>query len=49
MRYINIKTGAIIDSPCLISGGDWIEETPKIEKISKTEPKKAKEPTKKGR
>lgn len=26
MRYINTKTGAIIDSPCLISGGDWIEE-----------------------
>lgn len=25
MKYINTRTGAIIDSPCLISGGDWIE------------------------
>nr|DAN04158.1 MAG TPA: dimeris T4 recombination endonuclease VII [Caudoviricetes sp.] len=24
MRYKNIKTGAVIDSPCTISGGDWI-------------------------
>ncbi|CAM4225885.1 hypothetical protein [Erysipelothrix aquatica] len=23
MKYINTKTGAIIDSPCNISGGDW--------------------------
>lgn len=26
MRYINTKTGAIIDSPCAISGGDWVAE-----------------------
>ena len=25
MIYKNIVTGAIIDSPCLISGGDWEE------------------------
>lgn len=25
MKYKNTKTGAIIDSPCIISGGDWIE------------------------
>jgi len=25
MRYKNIKTGAIVDSPCLISGGDWVD------------------------
>lgn len=25
MKYINTKTGVIIDTPCLISGGDWIE------------------------
>ena len=25
MKYINKKTGAIVDSPCLISGGDWVE------------------------
>lgn len=24
MKYINTRTGAIIDSPCTISGGDWI-------------------------
>ncbi len=23
MIYKNIKTGAVIDSPCNISGGDW--------------------------
>jgi len=26
MRYRNLKTGAIFDSPCLISGGDWVRE-----------------------
>lgn len=25
MRYINKKTGAILDSPSKIYGGDWIE------------------------
>lgn len=38
MRYINTKTGAIIDSPCAISGGDWVAEETiidiKAEKIS---------------
>lgn len=24
MRYRNTKTGAVIDSPCTISGGDWV-------------------------
>lgn len=23
MKYINSKTGAILDSPCVLSGGDW--------------------------
>ena len=33
MRYRNLKTGAIFDSPCSISGGDWVaEETPKVVK-----------------
>ncbi|MEJ8751662.1 hypothetical protein WKS98_03375 [Lagierella sp. ICN-221743] len=42
MKYINTKTGAIIDSPCLISGGDWVEygkQKPKkevIEEVKKT-------------
>lgn len=26
MRYRNLKTGAIFDSPCPISGGDWVAE-----------------------
>jgi len=26
MRYRNTKTGAIIDSPCTLSGGDWVTE-----------------------
>lgn len=25
MKYLNKRTGAIVDSPCLISGGDWVE------------------------
>lgn len=25
MRYFNKKTGAILDSPSIIYGGDWIE------------------------
>lgn len=32
-RYINTRTGAIIDSPCTISGGDWttIENLNKVD------------------
>lgn len=26
MRYRNLKTGAIFDSPCIVSGGDWVTE-----------------------
>lgn len=26
MKYKNTKTGAILDSPCIISGGDWVAE-----------------------
>jgi len=36
MKYKNTKTGAIIDSPCIISGGDWIkysEETKEIVEV----------------
>jgi len=28
MRYRNIKTGAILDSSCVLSGGDWVAEEP---------------------
>lgn len=31
MRYKNIKTGAIIDSPFKIYGDDWVEYTTKAE------------------
>ena len=33
MRYKNTKTGAIIDSPCTISGGDWVKYTNEAKKI----------------
>jgi hypothetical protein len=26
MIYRNTKTGAVIDSSCVISGGDWVKE-----------------------
>ena len=28
MIYRNTKTGAVIDSSCAISGGDWVPEEP---------------------
>lgn len=34
MRYYNTKTGAVIDSPCVISGGDWVEDTPKPAEVA---------------
>ena len=24
-KYINTKTGVVLDSPCAISGGDWVD------------------------
>ena len=43
MKYKNTKTGTVIDSPCTISGGDWvkynneakeiIEEVEEVEKV----------------
>jgi len=33
MIYKNIVTGAIIDSPCTISGGDWELEEKEIELV----------------
>lgn len=58
MIYKNIVTGAIIDSPCLILGGDWEEvketttEEVEIEEEEETteevkEPKKGKKSNKK--
>lgn len=47
MKYKNTKTGAIIDSPCNISGGDWVaEETTiaiKVEAEAEAKRVKAKE------
>lgn len=33
MRYLNQKTGAVIDSSFVISGGDWVSEgeTPQVQ------------------
>lgn len=39
MKYKNTKTGAIIDSPCVIKGDNWIEikkEVKKVKAITKT-------------
>lgn len=41
MRYKNTKTGAIIDSSCIISGGDWVKET-KPKTTKKVESKEVK-------
>ncbi len=50
MIYKNSKTGAVIDSPCNISGGDWeLQETEtKEEPLEETETKEepAEEPKK---
>lgn len=44
MRYKNIKTGAIIDSPCVIKGKNWIEVNEEVKKPVKSATKsKAKE------
>lgn len=39
MIYKNTKTGAILDSPCTISGGDWLplEEAEKVSDTEKVE------------
>lgn len=39
MRYKNTKTGAVIDSPCSISGGDW--EVVKEQKKTNARPSQA--------
>lgn len=44
MRYKNIKTGAVIDSPCVIKGEGWIEEKEEVKKpVKATVKTKAKE------
>lgn len=53
MRYKNTRTGAVINSPTLVSGGNWIpyDESEKLSKPKVTIPEpeviEAKEPPKK--
>ena len=37
MRYLNIKTQAVVETACVISGRDWvvIEEQPKAKRTTK--------------
>lgn len=39
MQYRNKKTGAVIETPCRISGGDW--EPVKLSKTAKADKEKA--------
>ena len=39
MQYRNKKTGAVIETPCRISGGDW--EPVKSSKTAKSDKEKA--------
>ena len=46
MKYINKKTQAVIETACVVSGGDWVkvEEQPKTEAkttVKKTAHKKS--------
>lgn len=47
MKYKNTKTGAIIDSPFKISGGDWVElkkeDKPKAKKVEEVKKESKKE------
>lgn len=44
MIYKNTKTGAVIDSPCNISGGDWELQEPETKEESLEEPETKEEP-----
>lgn len=44
MRYKNVVTGAILDSPCEISGGNWQALPPAGIPLKKKEPVKKEEP-----
>lgn len=51
MRYVNKKTGAVIDSSRTLSGGDWMsdEEIKKVEHVESTKDKSSEtEDTEKG-
>ena len=44
MIYKNMKTGAVIDSPCTISGGDWELQEPETTEEAVEEPETKEEP-----
>lgn len=52
MIYKNSKTGAVIDSPCIILGGDWELQEPDTKEeavenpVEETEEKPVEEPKK---
>lgn len=43
MKYINKKTRAVIETACVVSGGNWVlaEEQPKKKATRKTTKKKS--------
>lgn len=47
MIYKNKKTGAIIDRPCVISGGDWVKVEVEEEVENTEEEVEKKQPTRK--
>ena len=44
MIYKNSKTGAVIDSPCNISGGDWELQEPETKEEAVEEPETEEKP-----
>lgn len=40
MRYRNIKTQAVIETACAISGGDWVVDEPTVQSEPATQPKR---------
>lgn len=44
MIYKNMKTGAVIDSPCIISGGDWELQESETKEEPVEEPETKEEP-----
>lgn len=44
MIYKNMKTGAVIDSPCIISGGDWELQESETKEEAVEEPETKEEP-----
>ncbi|WP_347979344.1 hypothetical protein [Lactococcus formosensis] len=37
MQYKNKKTGVVIDTPCIINGGDWAPHVEKTKKVVEVE------------